>query len=337
MKTLRLGTRKSALAQAQAKWVAEHLRASFPELDVAIVGITTTGDNFTSPGQPPSPLGRPGLPQSPRAPQSRIDAGGTSAAQREAKNKGGLKALFTKEIEEALLEKRIDLAVHSLKDMAADLPKGLVIGAVPEREDPRDAWISKNKCTFGKLAKGSKVGTGAVRRQAQLHHARPDLEIVPIRGNVDSRLRKLAENELDGIILALAGLKRLGRAKEVTEIMPPDILLPAVGQGCLAIEVRQADREVSPYIKALDHAGSHQAALAERAYLKALGGSCQTPIAGHAIMEGAHLVMSGMVLSQDGRQMIKASENGRAFDAEGIGTRLAEKLLAAGADKILSL
>jgi hydroxymethylbilane synthase len=326
MKTLRLGTRKSALAQAQARWVAERLRQAFPDLQVELRLITTSGDKIPSPQ--PSPEKGEGAVPSPTSGEG---------GRRPGEGKGGLKALFTKELEDALLDKRIDLAVHSLKDMAAQLPKGLQIGAVPEREDPRDVWISRNKLPFQHLPQGAKVGTGAVRRQAQLRHARPDLELVPLRGNVDTRLRQISEGNLDGIILALAGLKRLGRSAEATEILPPTLMLPAVGQGCLAIESRQADAAVAKYLKELDHPTSHQAVLAERAFLAALGGSCQTPIAGHAYMEGAQLTMIGLVISPDGQQAFRGKESGRPFDASGVGERMAQKLLAAGADKILGL
>ncbi len=319
MTPLRLGTRKSALAQVQANWVAERLRASFPDLRVDLILITTTGDTLSL---SPAASGRGSMDSPP------VNAGNDA--------RGGLKALFTKEIEEALLENKIDLAVHSMKDLAGELPKGLLISAVPEREDPRDAWISKNKIPFKALPKGTQVGTGAVRRQAQLKHLRPDLKIMPLRGNVDTRLRKLSENELDGILLALAGLNRLGRASEATEILPLEVMLPAVGQGCLAIETRQGDKNPADYLKALDHPPSRQAALAERAFLKTLGGSCQTPIAGHASIESGELTMRGLVISPDGQQIVRARENGRPFDAEGIGERLAQKLLEAGADKILS-
>jgi hydroxymethylbilane synthase len=304
MKSLRLGTRQSALAQVQAQWVAGRLRTLFPDLDVETVLITTSGDLRTS--------------------------GGTGEGE-----SGGLKALFTKEIEEALLDNRIDLAVHSLKDMSAVLPKGLIIGAIPEREDPRDAWISKTKTPFGKIPKNAKIGTGAVRRQAQLKRLLPEAQLIAMRGNVDTRLRKLAESEIDGIILALAGLKRLGRAEAATEAIPVDVLVPAVGQGCLGIQVREEDRLLRPFLKALDHPASHAAALAERAFLKGLGGSCQTPIAGHAALETGELILKGLVISPDGKQVVSAKENGRPFDAEGIGARLAQKLLEAGADKIL--
>ncbi len=305
MNTLRLGTRKSALAQAQANGVADRLRASFPDIRVELVLITTSGDQ-------------------------RTDGGG-------AKSEGGLKALFTKELDEALLDGRIDLAVHSMKDLAGDLPAGIVIAAVPEREDPRDAWISKNKLPFNKLSQGAKVGTGAVRRQAQLKYARPDLDLVPLRGNVDTRLRKLAEGDLDGIILALAGLKRLGRAAEATETLSPELLLPAVGQGCLAIESRQKDTAIARYLKILDHPSSHAAALAERAFLKTLGGSCQTPIAAYAESAPATLRMTGLVAAPDGKKVIRDKESGPGGDPEALGERLAKKLLAAGAAKLLNL
>jgi len=330
MKTLKLGTRKSALAQAQANWTAAQLRKAFPELHVEIVLITTTGDVVSS--SPNASVGDPSLSLTPMMGSPPVTAGNDG-------QKGGLKALFTKEIEEALLDGRIDLAVHSLKDMSAQLPKGLTIGAVPEREDPRDAWISRTNTPFGKIPAAARIGTGAVRRQAQLKHLRPDIELIPIRGNVETRLKKLSLNDeivaLDGIILALAGLKRLGHAQVATEILPIDVLLPAVGQGCLGIQIRDRDPAVLPLMKALDHAPSRAAATAERAFLNTLGGNCQTPIAGHASIESGELTLRGLVISPDGLQRVSAKENGRPFDAEGIGVRLAQKLLEAGADKIL--
>jgi len=321
MRTLRLGTRKSALAQAQANWTAAALRTAFPDLPVEIVLITTSGDTLSS---SPAATGR-----------GSMDSPPETAGNDDVTQSSNLKALFTKEIEEALLDHRIDLAVHSLKDMSAELPKGLAIGAVPEREDPRDVWISRTKTPFGKIPAGVRIGTGAVRRQAQLKHLLPSAELVAIRGNVDTRLRKLKEGELDGLILALAGLKRLGLEDAATEILPVDLLLPAVGQGCLGIQIRDRDCAVLPFVKALDHAPSHAAAMAERAFLKELGGSCQTPIAGHASIEAGELTMKGLVISPDGQHRVSAKENGRPFDAAGIGERLARKLLEAGADKIL--
>jgi hydroxymethylbilane synthase len=305
MKALRLGTRKSALARAQADWTAARLRTAFPNIQIELILITTSGDMLQ--------------------PSSGLRGEGTN-----------LKALFTKEIEEALLDRRIDLAVHSLKDMSAILPKGLTIGAVPEREDPRDVWVSKSRIAFRDISKNAAIGTGAVRRQAQLKRILPDAKLVAIRGNVDTRLQKLSEGALDGLILALAGLKRLGRENVVTDILPIEVLLPAVGQGCLAIQVREKDSDVMPFLKMLDHAPSHSAAKAERAFLKTLGGSCQTPIAGYASIESGELTMRGLVISPDGQQLVSAKENGRPFDAEGVGERLAQKLLEAGASKILS-
>jgi hydroxymethylbilane synthase len=322
MQTLRLGTRKSALAQAQANWTAGALRTAFPDLKVEIILITTSGDVLSS---SPAVTGRGSMDSPP-------SAAGNDAIARPS----NLKALFTKEIEEALLDNRIDLAVHSLKDMSAELPKGLIIGAVPEREDPRDVWISKNKQAFRNLPAGIRIGTGSVRRQAQLKRLHPSAKLIAIRGNVDTRLRKLADGELEGIVLALAGLKRLGHEKVVTEILPIETILPAVGQGCLGIQIRDRDKVLLPFIKALDHPASHVAALCERAFLKTLGGSCQTPIAGHASIQSGELTLYGLVTSPDGQLVVNAKENGRPFDAEGIGVRLAQKLLAEGADKILA-
>jgi len=304
MKILRLGTRKSALAQAQTHWVAGRLRDAFTDLKVEIVLITTSGD-LLSQGKKP-------------------------------KRKGGLKALFTKEIEEALLDNRIDLAVHSLKDMAAELPKGLVIGAVPPREDARDVWISKKNLPFKQIPANAKIGTGAVRRQAQLQKLLPQAELIAIRGNVDTRLRKLAEGALDGIVLALAGLKRLGKEQAATETFPIKVLIPAVGQGCLGIQVREKDIILTPYLNCLDHPESHAAAKAERAFLQALGGSCQTPIAGHARIISEKLQMIGLVISPDGSRELRETISGPPKEAESLGKALAKKLLVAGADQILS-
>jgi len=325
MNILRLGARKSALAQAQANWVADQLRTAFPDLKIEIVLITTSGDRQNSSSAlVGEDLGGGAPHQTP------------SPTRGEGKTSGGLKALFTKEIEEALLDKRIDLAVHSLKDMAADLPRGLVIGAVPEREDARDAWISRIGIPLDQAPKGAKIGTGAVRRQAQLRHLRPDLEIRPLRGNVDTRLQKLADEDLDGILLAAAGLKRLSRHTAATELLSPETLVPAVGQGCLGIEIRERDEQIVPCMKALDHPSSHAAATAERAFLQTLGGSCQTPIAGYASIATGLLTMIGLVASPDGAEVLRARESGRLFDAAGVGQRLAKNLLAAGADKLLA-
>jgi hydroxymethylbilane synthase len=302
---LRLGTRKSPLAQAQSRWVAEKLRAAFPETAVEFVLITTSGDE--------------------------------RSGQR-LQSAGGLKTLFTKEIEDALLDRRIDLAVHSLKDMASELPAGLRLGAVPVREDPRDVWISRTKTPFSQAAKGARVGTGAVRRQAQLRRHRPDFELVPLRGNVDTRLRKLGDPQerLDGIILALAGLRRLGLSGQATEVLSADILLPAVGQGSLAIETREGDAATGRYLAALNDPASYAAATAERAFLAALGGSCQTPIAAYAEIEGDRLKITGAVIAKDGRTQLRNDREGSVGDAALLGRALAEHLLASGADRLLA-
>jgi hydroxymethylbilane synthase len=315
MKPLRLGTRKSALAQTQARWVSDRLREAFPELQVELVLITTSGD---TPHPPPSAV--PPLPL------------GEGQGVRPV---GGLKAMFTKEIEDALLDGRIDLAVHSLKDLAGELPKGLVLAAVPPREDPRDAWIGKKGVRFNDLKQGARVATGAVRRQAQLRHLRPDLELVDLRGNVDTRLLKLEDHEWDGLVLALAGLKRLGRADAVTDILPIETMLPAVGQGALAIEAREGNTAIAPYLKALDDLPSRQAALAERAFLKTLGGTCQTPLAAYAEVRNNRLRMSGMVVAPSGDPCLLEKVEDLPANAETAGQRLAHTLLDRGADKLL--
>jgi hydroxymethylbilane synthase len=308
MPLLRLGTRRSDLAQAQAEWVIRQLLSAFPDLQIEKVLITTTGDRQASEG----------------------------FASRLPEVPGGLKALFTKEIEEALLDRCIDLAVHSLKDLAVDLPAGLCIAAIPRREDPHDAWISKRGMRFKDLPAHARIGTSSVRRQAQLRHLQPQWEIVPLRGNIDTRLRKLQEGDWDGIVLAVAGLRRLGREKEATEILPEDVMLPAIGQGCLALEARKEDRQVRQWVQFLDDSDSHHAALAERALLKALGGSCQTPIAAHATVSGDRLRLTGLVVSPSGKPYWRAQDEGSSSQAELIGHRLAETLLHRGAMAVLT-
>ncbi len=321
MKTLRLGTRKSALAQVQARWVADQLRQAHPDLNVELVLITTTGDLPTSPSQP--------LPSNPLQTP-------THGLQTPPASRGGLKALFTKEIEDALLTRQIDVAVHSLKDMAVEIPEGLKLAAVPVREDPRDVWISRRGIPFKDVRVGATIATSAIRRQAQLRHLQPDLELVSLRGNVDTRLQKLKESDYDGIILALAGLKRLGRESEATEILSLDMILPAVGQGALAIETRGNDTEVLNRVQRLDDPASHLAVRAERAFLKALGGSCQTPIAAYAKITGKQLTLRGLVVAPSGNPYLQYSDQGPTQDPEVIGHYVAQTLLGRGANKILS-
>lgn len=305
MNSLRLGTRRSALAQVQSRSVAKALEMRFPGLTVELVLITTSGDR-----------------------SSALQTPGTAGP-------GGLKAMFTKELEDALLANEIDVAVHSLKDMAVALPTGLIIAAFPEREDVRDAWISKSKTPFHALQPKTRVGTGAVRRRAQLKHLNPSLDVVPLRGNVDTRLGKLSDGNLDGIILAVAGLKRLSRAQEITEILPVETMVPAIGQGCLALQCRLRDTRTNDFLAPLDHAATRQAVLAERALLRGLGGSCQTPIAGYARTDGETLSLAAVVASPDGETLLRDEERGSVNGAEALGQRLAERLLSKGADRLL--
>jgi hydroxymethylbilane synthase len=241
----------------------------------------------------------------------------------------GGKGLFTKEIEEALLEGRADLAVHSLKDLPTELPAGLVLAATPAREDPRDALVGRR---LADLPAGAKLGTGSLRRAAQLRKLRPDLRIEPVRGNLDTRLRKLDEGQYDAIVLAAAGLKRLGWAERIAEILSPDLVCPAVGQGALAIETRETSLLAC---QNLNHPATEHAVTAERALLAALGGGCQVPIGAYATVAGDLLSLQAVVVSPDGMQLVRDRSDGPAADAHRIGRELGEALLAAGADIIL--
>lgn len=299
----RIGTRKSVLAQTQSEWVVQELRRALPSLAVEIVFIVTSGDRRSQDGVEPA--------------------------------QGGLKALFTKELDEALLDRRIDLSVHSLKDLAGELPPGISLGAIPKREDARDAWISKKGIALARLPKGARIATGAVRRQAQLLHWRPDLTVLPLRGNVDTRLRKMLEEEWDGLLLAAAGLRRLGLGDRITECVPTDLILPAVGQGCLAVECRDDDAEAKALLERMDHGASRQAATAERALLKTLGGSCQTPIAAYASIQEGTLTLTGAVASLDGKKLVRQERSGAAAEAEALGHALGQALLSAGAAALL--
>ena len=301
--TIVLGTRGSKLAVQQSEWVQARLRALAPEVTVTLRRIQTSGDKILD-----VPLA----------------------------NIGG-KGLFVKEIEEALLAGEIDLAVHSMKDVPTQLPKGLAILCVPQREDPRDALISRTGCTFKDLPHGAKVGTSSLRRQAQFLHARPDLKIEMLRGNLDTRLRKLREGHYDAIVLAVAGLRRLGWTHEITEYLDPHISLPAIGQGALGIEGRQDDVLVRSLLSRLDHPLTRVAVLAERALLDRLEGGCQVPIAAHATVSGTGLRLEGLVASVDGKEMIRDVVEGTTEHASDVGRQLAERLLARGGDKILKV
>jgi hydroxymethylbilane synthase len=247
----------------------------------------------------------------------------------------GGKGLFVKEIEEALLSGEIDLAVHSMKDVPTELHEGLAILCVPPREDPRDVLISRDGRSFKDLPRGARIGTSSLRRQSQLLHVRPDLTIAMLRGNLDTRLKKLREGQFDAIVLAAAGLQRLAWAHEITEYLAPQISLPAIGQGALGIEGRRDDLFIRSLLSGLDHAPSKTAVLAERALLHRLQGGCQVPIAAHATVVGTGVSLEGLVSSVDGKELIRDTVEGTIEDPESIGVQLAERLLARGGDRIL--
>lgn len=293
---LRLGTRGSVLALWQSEFVRERLLAAHPGLaaegGIEIVTIRTTGDRVQD--------------------RRLADIGG--------------KGLFAKEIEEALLAGRIDLAVHSLKDLETWLPEGLEIGCVLPREDPRDVLISRGGGGLAALPAGARIGTASLRRQAQILRRRPDLRVLPLRGNVDTRLAKLDRGEIDATLLALAGLVRLGRADRVDEILAPEIMLPAVGQGALAVECRAEDARMRALLRPLEDPASAACAMAERAMLAALDGSCRTPIAGLAVIEAGRLSLEGLLAAPDGSAEIRGSRAGAVADAAALGRELGVEL-----------
>jgi hydroxymethylbilane synthase len=296
-----IGSRGSKLALFQANWVKAQLEAAHAGLEVIIEIIKTSGDVFLE------------------APLSQI----------------GGKGLFTKEIEDALLEGRIDLAVHSLKDLPTVLPAGLSLAAVSRREDARDAFLSNAYSNLGALPKGARVGTSSLRRQSQLLRLRSDLAVTNLRGNLDTRLRKLDEKQYDAILLACAGLDRLGYQHRIVERLSVQQLCPAVGQGALGIESRETDEPTRSQLQCLHHPATHAAVTAERALLRRLGGGCQVPIAGHAWIEGSRLEILGVVASTDGRQLFREQASAPVEQAEQLGSQLAERLLASGASEIL--
>jgi hydroxymethylbilane synthase len=298
---IRIATRKSTLALWQAKHVAAQLRALAPERAVELVPLSTQGDRNL---------------------------------QDSLANIGG-KGLFVKELELALVEDRADLAVHSMKDVPAELPQGFNIAAVLEREDPHDAFISVHHAGFADLPRAARIGSSSLRRQSQLLHRRRDLRVLPLRGNVETRLRKLAEGEFDAIILAVAGLKRLGLADKITAILDLGTSLPAVTQGVIGIECRSEDRVTRELVTGLNHAPTWQRSQAERALNRALSGSCVVPLAGYAELDGDVLHLRGRVGMPDGSRMIEGEIRGPAVQAETLGRTLAEDMLARGAGEIL--
>ena len=301
--TVRIGTRGSKLALWQSEWVKAAILEQFPSLSVDLVVIKTKGDKILD-----VPL---------------ADLGG--------------KGLFVKEIEQALLENRVDLAVHSMKDMPSVLPDGLRIGCIPERENPADVLISRNALVFNDLPSGARIGTGSLRRGSQLRNARPDLTVVPLRGNIDTRLKKLETgvDDLDAVVLAAAGVRRLGLKDRITERLDHSVMLPAVGQGALCIETRRQDNESAVLLQALDHMPTRQAVHGERAFLERLEGSCQVPIAGYGQVDGDRIHLEGLVADLEGRQVVRGSRSGPADGSKQLGVALAEDLLSRGADRIL--
>ncbi len=297
-----LGTRGSTLAVHQSEWVRARLQELAPQVTVTLRRIQTSGDKIQD------------------VPLAKI----------------GGKGLFVKEIEEALLSGEIDLAVHSMKDVPTVLPGGLDLLCVPLREDPRDALISRDGRAFGDLSHGAKIGTSSLRRQSQLLQARPDLSIGMLRGNLDTRLKKLREGQFDAIVLAAAGLRRLGWDQEITEYLSPDVCLPAIGQGALGIEGRRDDQFVRALLSGLEHAKTRTAVQAERALLHRLQGGCQVPIAAYATLDGAAVILDGLVAGVDGKEVIRDRVSGTTADPESIGVALGERLLSRGAGRILS-
>lgn len=300
--TLRIATRQSPLALWQANFVKQTILATHPQLIIEIIGFVTEGDKKLA----------------------------------SSLSKIGGKGLFVKELETALLEQRADIAVHSIKDMPAQPTAGLTLAAICEREDPRDALLSPHFACLEDLPAGAVVGTSSSRRACLLRSIRPDLVVAPLRGNVGTRLQKLAQGDYAAIILAAAGLIRLGQAAQIRTYMPPDPWIPAVGQGAIGIECRADNRRIMPWLFPLEHAPTRNCVTAERAFNQQLGGGCQLPIAAHAIYEDQHLKIQGFVAHPDKDQTIRAELTGSIEHPAALGKLLADLLLQKGADKILA-
>jgi hydroxymethylbilane synthase len=300
---LRIGTRASQLALWQANWVKSELEMRYPDREVTLVKIKTTGDKILD------------------VPLARV----------------GGKGLFTKEIEEAMLAGEIEVAVHSMKDVPTVFPAGLGLRCITRREDPRDIVILRpGVVSWQDLPIGGRVGTSSLRRKAMLLHTRPDLQMLDIRGNVETRMRKLTEDNLDAVVLAAAGMHRLGFSARISEYLPVDVSLPAIGQGALGLETRFDDGETNELIDFFNHPETAHAVIAERALLARLEGGCQVPIAAYATVSGEELTLTGLVASVDGRQMLKKTVCGPVTTAARLGTSLADDLLIMGAGKILN-
>ena len=298
---VKLGTRGSMLALWQANHIKERIEKNSPDVTVELVKIKTTGDKILD------------------VPLAKV----------------GGKALFVKEIEEALIDMNVDLAVHSMKDVPTVIPKGLKIAVATEREDPRDALVSPKGRKFADLADGALIGTSSLRRQAQVLNLRPDLRIEGLRGNLDTRLRKVSEGAFDAIILAVAGLKRMRWDDRITEYLDPTLMIPAVGQGALGIEVREGDAKTQELIAFLNHMQTAAAVSGERAFLEKLEGGCQVPIGAHGIVDGENITIAGFVASIDGKGVIRGEVSGLKTESVKLGRDLAQDLLSRGAGDIL--
>ncbi len=310
MTRLRIGTRGSALALWQASHIADRLK-QIHGVEAELIRIRTSGDRMQS------------------APVAQIN-------EQIGAEFGG-KGIFIKELEDALLANTVDLAVHSMKDVPTEIPNGLAFPAITRREDPRDCLISRTGRSLKGLPSGARIGTSSLRRQAQLRHHRPDLDVVDLRGNVDTRLKKLEGGEFDAVVLAMAGVNRLGLAGKISQVLGEDVMLPAVGQGALGIETRAADARTSELVVALDDADSRVCVTAERALLRTLEGGCQVPLGALGVLRGRELHLDAGVFSAAGSEWVRCSENGPPDEAQQIGIRLADALIAEGADKILRL
>ena len=304
-RTIRMGSRKSQLALVQTYWIRDQLQQHFPELRVEVCTMSTQGDQI-------------------------LDV---------ALAKIGDKGLFTKELELAMLDRKIDIAVHSLKDLPTHLPEGLTLAAITERENPADALVVRNSHSnrqLETLPAGAVIGTSSLRRLAQLRHQFPHLTFKDVRGNLNTRLAKLDAGEYDALILAVAGLQRLGLEQRIDQVLPPEICLYAVGQGALGIECRAEATDLLQLLKALEHGPTRDRTLAERAFLRDLEGGCQVPIGVHTQLDAETLKLTGLVASVDGQRLIKDTVTGRARDAEALGCQLAKALRQQGATEILN-
>ncbi|MCX7087591.1 MAG: hydroxymethylbilane synthase [Methylococcales bacterium] len=300
-KVIRIATRQSPLALWQAEHVASALEHAFPDITTVLVKMVTRGDKILD------------------APLAKV----------------GGKGLFVKELEQGMLEDIADIAVHSMKDVPVDFPDGLHLAAILQREDPTDALVSNKYASLNALPANARIGTSSLRRESQIKAQFPDAQILPLRGNVNTRLAKLDAGEYDAIILASAGLKRLGMAARITETLPPEVSLPAIGQGAIGIECRTDDVAINEMLQSLHDADTGICVSAERAMNARLNGGCQVPIAGFAVLQDGQLFMRGLVASPDGSRVFRAQRLGAPAEAKAMGTAIAEELLALGADKVL--